>query len=105
MLQAKEIMQLIKSFLGCSTMPNTQRNAKVLIFTVKKVKSRNIRKNTEIIRLYSQDINIGGCVSAYVTKRTIWVDSCPSISPNQRYRWTTIRLYAKLDDIGGLLSV
>jgi hypothetical protein len=29
----------------------------------------------------------------------------PPISPKQGYGWTTIRLYARLDDIGGQLSV
>jgi hypothetical protein len=52
-------------------MPDTQDNAKVLTLMVRKVNKYGIRKNTEVIRLYSPDSDIGGCVSAYMPRKRI----------------------------------
>jgi hypothetical protein len=41
-------------------MPDTRENAKVLTLIVKRVSDRDIRKNTETIRLHSLDSDIGG---------------------------------------------
>jgi hypothetical protein len=55
-------------------MPDTQKNAQILTLIVKRVDKYDIRKNTEIIRLCSQDSDIGGCVSAYMPRMRIWAD-------------------------------
>jgi hypothetical protein len=47
----------------------------VLALIIKKVNKFDIRNNTEIIRLYSPDSDIGGSVSVYMPKRGIWVDA------------------------------
>jgi hypothetical protein len=54
--------------------------------------------------MYAENEDMGRCIRIYDPKGDM--GGCyPSILPKQRYRWTTIRPYAKLDDIGGLLSV
>lgn len=56
------------------------------------------------IRIYAEDEDMGRCIRIYDPEGDM--GGCyPSILPKQRYRWTTIRPYAKLDDIDGLLSV
>jgi predicted NAD-dependent protein-ADP-ribosyltransferase YbiA (DUF1768 family) len=85
-------------------MPDTQNNAKVLTLMVRKVNKNAIRKNTEIIRLYSSDSDIGGCVSAYMPRMRIWVDA--STYMTQEAIWVdAIRLYRQNRDMDGQLSV
>jgi hypothetical protein len=56
------------------------------------------------IRLYAENEDMGRRVRLYDPRGDM--GGCyPPISPKQGYGWTTIRLYAKLDDIGGQLSV
>jgi hypothetical protein len=56
------------------------------------------------IRLYAENEDMGGCIRLY--DQNGYMGGCYlSISLKQRYRWTTICLYAKLDDMGGRLSV
>jgi hypothetical protein len=56
------------------------------------------------IRLCAENEDIDGCVRLYDPMGDM--GGCyPPISPKQRYGWTTIRLYAKLEHIGGQLSV
>jgi hypothetical protein len=52
-------------------MPDTQKNARVLTLIVKKVNEIDIRKNTEIIRPYSPNSDMGGCLSAYMPRMRI----------------------------------
>lgn len=99
--------------MGCSTIPGTQKNAKLLTLIVRKVNKNAIQKNTDIIRLYSPDSEIGGHVSvymprmriwadvsAYMPRMRIWMDNYPSICKIGRYRWTAIRLCSLQGDIG-----
>jgi hypothetical protein len=47
--------------LGCSTIPDTQKNAKILTLIIRKVDKSAIRKNTEIICPNSPESDMGGC--------------------------------------------
>jgi hypothetical protein len=83
---------------------DNRQNAKVLTLIVKKVNKFDIRKNTEIIRLYRQNNDIGGCVSVYIPKRGIWTDASAYLT-----KWAiwvdAIRLYSQNRDMDGQLSV
>jgi hypothetical protein len=85
-------------------MLDTQKNAKVLTLIVRKVNKNAIRKNTEIIRLYSPNSDIGGRVSAYMPRMRTWVDA--SAYMTQEAIWVdAIRLCRQNRDMDGQLSV
>jgi hypothetical protein len=71
---------------------------------VNKVNDWDIRKNTEVIRLYNQDSDIGGCVSVYMPRKGIWADA--SAYMTDEAIWVdAIRLYGQNRNIDGQLSV
>jgi hypothetical protein len=71
---------------------------------VRKVDKSDIRKNTEIIRLYDSYSDIGGHVSVYMPRMRIWADASAYMT-----KWAiwvdAIRLYDEKSDMDGQLSV